>query len=41
LGVNSFIQKPVDFEQFSQTIRQLGFYWLLVNEVPSPGGSDQ
>ena len=37
LGVNSFIQKPVDFEQFNQTIRQLGFYWLLVNEVPSPG----
>jgi two-component system response regulator len=37
LGVNSFIQKPVDFEQFSQTIRQMGFYWLLVNEVPPPG----
>ena len=35
LGTNSYIQKPVDFEQFRQTIRQLGLYWLLVNQ-PSP-----
>jgi two-component system response regulator len=34
LGVNSYIQKPVDFEQFNQTIRQLGLYWLVVNKVP-------
>ena len=34
LGVNSYIQKPVDFEQFSQTIRRMGFYWLLINKVP-------
>jgi DNA-binding response OmpR family regulator len=34
LGVNSYIQKPVDFEQFRQTIRQLGFYWLVVNQPP-------
>jgi two-component system, response regulator len=36
LGVNSYIQKPVDFNQFQETIRQLGLYWLVVNEVPHP-----
>jgi CheY-like chemotaxis protein len=35
LGVNSYIQKPVDFDQFRQTIKQLGLYWLVVN-VPPP-----
>jgi len=34
LGVNSYIVKPVDFEQFSETARQLGYYWLLVNKPP-------
>lgn len=34
LGVNSYIQKPVDFDQFRATIKQLGFYWLLVNQPP-------
>jgi CheY-like chemotaxis protein len=34
LGVNSYIQKPVDFEQFRHTIRQLGMYWLVVNQSP-------
>ena len=34
LGVNSYIQKPVDFEQFRQVIKQLGLYWLVVNEPP-------
>lgn len=36
LGVNSYIQKPVDFEQFRETIRTLGLYWLALNQPP-PG----
>lgn len=35
LGVNSYIQKPVDFDQFQQTIRGLGLYWLIVNQPPA------
>jgi two-component system, response regulator len=34
LGVNSYIQKPVDFDQFRQTIKAVGFYWLVVNQPP-------
>ncbi|MFQ5816467.1 MAG: response regulator [Terriglobia bacterium] len=36
LGVNSYIQKPVDFHQFRETVKQLGLYWLLVNQAPPP-----
>ena len=34
LGVNSYIRKPVDFQQFTETVRQLGLYWLVINEAP-------
>lgn len=35
LGVNSYIQKPVDIAQFRQTIKSLGLYWLVVNRPPA------
>jgi CheY-like chemotaxis protein len=35
LGVNSYIVKPVDFEQFASCVRQLGLYWVVLNTAPS------
>jgi two-component system response regulator len=34
--VNSYIQKPVDFDQFQQVVQQLGLYWLVINQTPPP-----
>ncbi len=34
LGVNSYVRKPVDFEQFLDAAKQLGLFWLVLNEVP-------
>ncbi|GKS58018.1 response regulator [Nitrospira sp.] len=35
LGVNSYIVKPVDFQQFTDAVRQVGLYWMLLNEPPN------
>jgi CheY-like chemotaxis protein len=37
-GVNSYIQKPVDFDQFRRTVKTLGMYWMVVNQAPVTGG---
>lgn len=40
LGVNSYVRKPVDFTQFTEAVKSLGLYWLLLNEPP-PWGSER
>ena len=34
LGANSYVRKPVDFDEFTEAIRHVGLYWLLINEPP-------
>ncbi len=36
LGVNSYVQKPVDFSQFAEAVDHLGLYWLVLNQTPRP-----
>jgi CheY-like chemotaxis protein len=38
LHVNSYIQKPVEFDEFQHVVQQLGLYWLVVNQMPMVGG---
>lgn len=37
-GVNSYIVKPIDFDKFTEAVRDVGLYWLLLNQVSTPGG---
>jgi two-component system response regulator len=37
LGVNSYIAKPVDFDQFKDVVERLGYYWLVLNQPPPNG----
>ncbi len=37
LGVNSYVVKSLDFEQFSEAVREIGIYWLLLNQPPAVG----
>ena len=34
LGVNSFVRKPIDFHEFQKVVKEIGIYWLLVNQPP-------
>ena len=39
LGANCYIQKPVDFDQFRETVKSVGLYWLLINQAPVTVGA--
>ena len=41
LGANSYIQKPVDFDQFRETVKTVGLYWLVINQPPVVESSRQ
>ena len=38
LGANSYVRKPVDFQEFIEAVKQLGLYWLVLNETPPAEG---
>jgi two-component system response regulator len=39
-GANAYVRKPVDFDRFTEIVRQLGLFWLVVNEVPPEANGD-
>ena len=39
LGANSYVRKPIEYDQFLEAVHQLGLYWLLLNEAPPRAGS--
>ncbi len=41
LGANSYVQKPVNFEQFKQTLKTLGLYWMVINQQPIHAASPE
>lgn len=41
LGANSYIQKPVDFDQFREMVKNVGLYWLVINQAPLSEGFDE
>jgi two-component system, response regulator len=41
LGANSYIQKPVDFDQFRETVKNVGLYWLLINQPPPSNNTEK
>ena len=38
LGANAYVRKPVEFEEFSEAVSQVGLFWLILNEPPAEGG---
>jgi len=36
-GANSYVRKPVDYDEFTEAVKRLGIYWLLINEAPPKG----
>jgi DNA-binding response OmpR family regulator len=39
LGVNAYVVKPVDFQEFIDAVKQIGIFWAIINEVPPERGS--